>query len=39
MPRYDMYWSQETHYGPISSTLFLKRQKKENFPKRFFTGC
>ena len=28
MPRYDMYWSQETRFEPITSTLSLKRYKK-----------
>ena len=28
MPRYGMYWSQETCYEPISSTLSLKWYKK-----------
>ena len=28
MPRYDMYWSQEIQYEPISSTLSLKWYKK-----------
>ena len=28
MPRYDKYWSQETGYEPISSTLSLKLHKK-----------
>ena len=28
MPRYDMYWSQEIQYEPISSTLSLKQYKK-----------
>ena len=27
MPRYDMYWSQETQYYPVSSASSLKRYK------------
>lgn len=28
MPRYEMYWSEQTRYEPVASTLTLKRYKK-----------
>ena len=28
MPRYELYWSEEILYEPVSSTLSLERNKK-----------